>query len=165
MDQSHPLTGVMDFWDDVIDDMEATADEYREADWDVHELHPGDVTPLPAGPDGQGGFVDDRVGLDVLVPGNEFRELEAIVEDATFDEYDAYRAEKGGVVFVVVAMKADDAGVAVLFPIYYRVDQAGEMLPRVRDRGELRTFIRPLHDERRVVFSQQEPEPFYPVGE
>lgn len=162
MDGSHPLNGVMGFWDDVMADMEATAEEYREAGWEVQELHPGDVTPLPAGDDGEGGFLDERVGLDVLVPGNEFRPLEELVEDTTFDEYDAYRAREGGVVFVVVAMKAPDDGLVVVFPIYYRIDEADAMLSRVRERGELRTFLRPLHDERRVVFSQQEPEPFYP---
>lgn len=162
MDVGHTLDGVMEFWEDVMADMEATAAEYREAGWETYELHPGDVAPLPAGQTPEGGFADERVGLDVLVPGNEFEAIEELVETAEFDEYEAYRAEQGGVVFLVVAMQAEADGVAVVFPLYYRIDEAREMLSRVVERGEMRTYVRPLSDEKRVVFSQQEPQSLLP---
>lgn len=157
---SHPLAGVEGFWDDVMADMEATAAEYRDAGWDVLELHPGDVTPLPtASADAEA----DRVGLDVLLPGDEFTAVEGRVGGATFDEYDAYRAEEGGVVFLVLAMKAAEAGEAVVFPLYYARSEAETMLRRVAERGEMRTFLRPLDDARRVVFSQREPGSLLPA--
>ncbi len=141
--------------------MEATAAEYRDAGWEALELHPGDVTALPTA---SARVESDRMGLDVLLPGDEFRELEELVEDAAFDEYDAYRGEEADVVFLVVAMKAPDEGLVVVFPLYYARREANEMLKRVAARGEMRTFLRPLDDSQRVVFSQEEPDNLLPGG-
>lgn len=158
---SHPLAGVEDFWEDVMADMEATADEYREAGWTVLEVHPGDVTALPtASADAE----SDRVGLDVLVPNDEFRAVERRVGNAAFGEYDAYHAEAGDVVFLVVAMKSEETETAVLIPLYYARSEAETMLRRAADRGEMRTYLRPLEDDRRVVFSQHDPVSLLPDG-
>lgn len=162
MDVGHPLDGVMELWEDVIDDMETTAEEYREQGWETYELHPGDVTPLPAGQDQDGGFADDRVGLDVVVPGDEFETIEPLVEGGQFDSYEAYRAEAAGVVFLVVAMKDQDAGRVVLVPCYYKIDDAREMLLRAEERDEMRTWVRPLDESKQVVFGHQTPASMLP---
>lgn len=161
---SHPLAGYTEFWDDVMADMEATAEEYREAGWDVLELHPGDVTPLPnVSTDGTGIEVD-RTGFDVLLPGDEFAAAQDLLEgtETAFDEYDAYRAQRSEVVFLVVVMKAEAAGEAVAFPLYYAEEQAEPMLERADAAGELRAYLRPLDDSERVVFSLSAPETLYP---
>ncbi|QZX98217.1 DUF7529 family protein [Halobaculum rubrum] len=167
---SHPLAGYTEFWDDVMADMEATAEEYREAGWNVLELHPGDVTPLPnVSTDGTGIEVD-RTGFDVLLPGDEFAAAQELVEglevtdetSAAFDEYDAYRARQSDVVFLVVVMKAETAGEAVAFPLYYAEEQAEPMLERADAAGELRAYLRPLDDSERVVFSLSDPETLFP---
>ncbi|UIO99732.1 hypothetical protein Hbl1158_14600 [Halobaculum sp. CBA1158] len=163
---SHPLAGFTDFWDDVMADMEATAEEYRESGWDVTELHPGDVTPLPNASTAGTGVEAERLGFDVLLPGDEFetvQETVAGVEDG-FDEYDAYRAQRSNVVFLVVAMKAEAAGTAVVFPLYYSQDQAEPLLDRAERAGELHTYLRPLDDSERVVFTQREPDALFPEG-
>ncbi|WP_435061995.1 DUF7529 family protein [Halobaculum sp. EA56] len=163
---SHPLAGYTEFWDDVMADMEATAEEYREAGWEVTELHPGDVTPLPnVGTVGAGVEVD-RLGFDVLLPGDEFETVRALVEEseAAFDGYDAYRAQESDVVFLVVAMKAESAGRAVVFPLYYAEGQADPMLEGAAEAGELRTYLRPLDDSERVVFTQRDPDALFPEG-
>lgn len=158
MDVGHPLAGVTDFWDAVADDVEATAAEYREAGWETYELHPGDVTALPVSTAPE----QKRTGLDVLVPGDEFEQVEALVEEGSFDSYEVFRAMQGGVVFLVVVMKDEAAGRAVVFPLYYRLDHAREMLARVAECDEMRTWIRPLSDERRVVFVQESPDGLLP---
>jgi len=166
---SHPLAGYTEFWDDVMADMEATAEEYREAGWDVLELHPGDVTPLPnVSTDGTGIEVD-RTGFDVLLPGDEFAAAQELVEEldgtdetAAFDEYDAYRAQQSEVVFLVVVMKAEAAGEAVAFPLYYTEQQAEPMLEHADAAGELRAYLRPLDDAERVVFSLSDPGTLFP---
>ena len=162
---SHPLAGITEFWDDVMADMEATAAEYREAGWDVLELHPGDVTPLPNAGTAVSDVEGDRRGFDVLLPGDEFAAAQDLVEesDADFDEYDAYRAQQSNVVFLVVVMKAESAGEAVAFPLYYDDQQAGPLLDRAAAAGELRTYLRPLDDSERVVFSHHDPEPLFPA--
>jgi hypothetical protein len=157
--EQHPLSGVMDFWERVVDDMEATAAEYRDAGWEVVELHPGDVTPVPAMLDT---VESEQFGLDALVPGGEFETVEGLVEDADFDAYDAYRAERGGVVFLVVAMLAEEAETAVTIPLYYRTNEAAPMLERAAEAGEMHVFVRPLSDDRRVIFVQDDPEALLP---
>lgn len=154
----HP--GVQAFWNDFLDDARATADEYRENDWEVQFVHPGAVTPLPAG---SGDVRDERVGLDVLSPGDEFRAVEEMADAAAFSEFDAYRAERDGVVFLVVVMKAPETGQAVVLPVYYVVSEAGETIRLVRERDEMRLYVRPLSDERRVVFTQEDPELLLPA--
>lgn len=160
----HPLTGVTEFWEEVIDDMEATAAEYRDAGWETLELHPGDVTALPTAATAASEVEVDRTGLDVLLPGDEFDALQSGVEGHEFDEYDAYRASEDEVVFLVVAMKSTDGELAVLFPLYYAVSEAKVMLSRTAEGGEMRTFLRPLDDSDRVVFSQEEPDNLLPDG-
>lgn len=162
--EDHPLAGIVDRWEAVIDDMETTATEYREDDWDVVELHPGDVTPLPPARGGEA-LDDDRVGLDILVPDNEFEAVEAASADATFDSYEAYRAQVGSVVFAVVAVEATASELAVLVPLYYRAADAREMSNRALERGHIDLFVRPLADDRRVVFTQEEPALILPSGE
>lgn len=162
MDVGHPLDGVMEFWEEVMADMEATAAEYRESGWETDKLHPGNVTPLPAGATADGEFADGRTGLDVLVPGEEFERVEELVESGSFDGYDVFRAQQAGVVFLVVAMRDEAAGRAVVFPLYYRIDEARETLARVAERGKMRTWVRPLDDERRVVFVQESPDGLLP---
>ncbi|KPN30057.1 hypothetical protein SY89_00779 [Halolamina pelagica] len=164
MDPGHPLQGMTDLWDDTIDDMEATAAELRDDGWETVELHPGAVTPLPR-LETEDGYEDDRTGFDVLVPGNEFSAVQDAVDGAAFDEYEAYNAQANGVVFAVVVMKADDAGRAVLIPIYYRADEAAETVQRIEAAGESRLFVRPLDDSERVLFVQQSPAALLPGEE
>lgn len=164
MDPGHPLQGMTDLWQDTIDDMEATAAEFREAGWETVELHPGAVTPLPR-LETDDGFEDDRTGFDVLVPGNEFSETQAAVDGAEFAEYEAYNAQTNGVVFAVVVMKADAAQRAVLIPIYYRVDEAEETVERIDAAGESRLYVRPLDDSERVLFTQSAPDALLPGAE
>ncbi len=164
MSAGHPLEGMTDLWENTIDDMEATAEELRQAGWETVEIHPGAVTPLPrlATDDG---YEDDRTGFDVLTPGNEFEAVQEAVDGAEFDEYEAYNAQTNEVVFAVVVMKAEDAGRAVLIPIYYKVEEAEETVSRIEAEGESRLFVRPLDDSERVLFVQQSPEGLLPGEE
>jgi hypothetical protein len=164
MNPGHPLQGMTDLWESTIDDMEATAAELREAGWETVEVHPGAVTPLPR-LETDDGYEDDRTGFDVLTPGNEFEAVQEAVEGAEFDEYEAYNAQTNDVVFAVVVMKAEDAGRAVLVPIYYEVEEAEETVSRIEAEGESRLYVRPLDDSERVLFVQQSPETLLPGKE
>ena len=142
---------VMGVWEEVIADMGATAAEYREADWEVLELHPGDVTAL----DGE------RYGLDVLVPGDEFEELETLAAETTFESYEVYRAEHEGMTFALVVLESPDSERAVCCPTYYERD-SGELGRRAHEEGLMHTHIRPLSDDRAVTFSYEDPGLFFP---
>ncbi|MFB6235444.1 MAG: hypothetical protein ABEH81_10840 [Halopenitus sp.] len=161
MDREQPVEGLQDIWERVEDDLDATATEYREAGWDVTRLNTGDVTALPTG---KAGVESDRVGLDALVPGDEFEALQDLVDDHTFDEYETYRGESSGLVVLVLAMLDTDDGVAVLLPLFYRTDEAEAWLDAAEEAGETHTYVRPLDDHARVVFSHEDPTAFFPAA-
>jgi hypothetical protein len=146
--ENEPNEHVVDHWEAVIDDMEATAEGYREADVSVLELHPGDVTVL-----------DEGNGLDVLVPGSEFEELETLASETTFDSYEIYRAEESGTVFALIVLEDAAGEHAICCPVYYDRDEI-ERLKRRLDDGTLYTHIRPLADDRVVAFSYEDPDLF-----
>ena len=157
MDERDLYPAIKDSWEDVIADMEATATEYRERGWDALELHPGDVTPLA--PDD----VDEVYGLDVLLSGEEFEELrERVADDTEFDSYRVYKAREGEVVFLVVAMEDTSSEFAVVYPVYYGIEQAKDMFEAARERDKLYTYLRKLQRGTEVTFEHDDPEPFFP---
>jgi hypothetical protein len=149
---SHPLAGALDRWERVVDDMAGVAAEYRERGWETVELHTGDVTAL------RPGDIDDepeQYGFDVLVPGSEYETVESLVEGSEFGESEAYRAEEGDLTFVLLVMKAPAEKRAVLIPLYYERSEAAATIERAREADEMRVFVRPLSDDRRVTFAQR----------
>ncbi|WP_435334715.1 DUF7529 family protein [Haloarchaeobius sp. TZWWS8] len=145
---------VMPAWEQVVSDMEATAEEYRDSGWTAIECHPGDVAMLTEG---------DRTGLDVLLPDDEFDELQASYEaDDSFDEVEVFRATQAGILFAVAALKNETTETTLLVPLYYDTDRAQEFIEMVHDEGELRLHLRPLDERQVVTFTQHDPAPFLP---
>lgn len=152
--------GFQQLWDAVTDDAEERAGEYEAEGWETLRLHVGDVTPLPstaAGPEGAA-----RVGLDVMVPGDEFAELEGLLEETEFDEYQVYSRSLETTVLLLLIVRATDARRAVFVPMYYRMEDAEAMLAAAETAGTCHTYVRPLSHDRRVVFSHEDPTLFFP---
>lgn len=147
-------------WEDVLSDTAATAAEFEERGWEALTLRPGDVTAL-AGED------VDRPGFDVLLPDDEFEDLLATVEDATFDAYDVYATVAEGTAFLLVVMQDAERETAVLFPVYYRRDgdSVEELREHAEETGTVRTLLRRLRRDRVVTFEHDDPELFFPDGE
>lgn len=173
--EDNPFGRVVDHWEAVIDDMAATAEEYRAAGRETIELHPGDVTTLtPASrnpdfvqsdegsPGVQAPEGPDEYGLDVLVPGEEFDRLRDLVADRDFDSYEVLRAEAGGVVFALVVLESSDGAAAVFVPTYYEVSDLADLRDAAREQGALHTRVRQLSGDEVVRFSHDDPEPFFP---
>lgn len=148
--ENNPFDEVVTHWEAVVEDMHATAREYREAGWETVALHPGDVHVLRE--------ESDRDGLDVVVPGDEFAALRELVADRSFDSYELYRADAGSMVYGLVVLEAAGDDSAVLVPVYYEVDE----LERLAGTDSLYTHVRPLSREEIVTFTHQDPSPFFP---
>ncbi|WP_440990572.1 DUF7529 family protein [Haloarchaeobius baliensis] len=159
MEQPGVNDAAVESWERVVEDMEATAAEYRDDGWEVVELHPGDVTPLP--PD------HDRFGLDVLVGGDEFETVSAMVTDegAAFDEFEVFRAVHAGHVFLVVAVEDAAREQVVLVPAYYGIKDAEKTIEAVLEQGRFPIHIRPLTIEDVVTVEPSEPELLLPPTE
>lgn len=156
MSADNPFETVVGHWEQVVEDMEATAAEYADAGRRTVALHPGDVTVVPAD--------HDQFGIVALVPDDEFGTLRETVEDRTFDAYEVFRAETEAMVFLLVVVESDDGEAAVFLPAYYEREADGEGELRKHD-GTLYTRVRNLSGEEVVSFSHDDPEPFFPDGE
>lgn len=148
-----PSSPLLEHWDDLMGDVAATADIYREEGWDVLELHPGDVTALAE---------PDEFGLDVLVPDDEFGRLETWVAEGRFEEFEVYRAESG-MVFLLVVTRDDENRRAVCLPAYYGFEAVPGLAERAEREGRFLTHVRRLDGER-VTFTHDDPSPFLPGG-
>jgi hypothetical protein len=149
--ENNPFGRVMGRWEEVIDDMEVTAEEYRAEGWEVLELHPGDITVLN----------DERYGLDVLVPSDEYEEVETLATEATFDSYEVYRAGESEMTFVLIVLEDPDSGRAVCCPVYYDESETEELARRAHAEGVMYTHIRPLADDRVVTFTYENTDHFF----
>jgi len=149
----------MEFWEEVVGDMEATANQYADQGWYAFMCHPGDVTPIVHTDDD--GEVTEY-GLDVLLPDNEFEDLEDLLDDGVeFDSFEAFSAREEGMVYLVVAMEDHDAEKAVLYPAYYDVQGAQEMLDVAAETGTMYTFVRTLSEDR-IQFTHDDGGAFQP---
>lgn len=139
-------------WQAVIDDMRTTADAYRDRGWTTLQLHPGDSVLVDS---------EFRTGLDVVIPGSEYEELEALTEDVTFTDVDVFRAESDGLLYVLILEKNPDSETAVFVPAYYDPGGSKQKLDAIRDAGEFRLFCRQLANEY-VEFVHDDVTPFLP---
>lgn len=142
---------VADRWETVLDDVRATAAEYRDDRWEVLVIHTGDVTPL----------TDDPFGLDVLAPDDEFDDLAALVDTVTFDQTSVYRADDGGVRFFVTVPEATEANRAVVIPTFIVRTELPALRERATAAGAMFTHVRTLAADRRVTFRHDDPELFF----
>lgn len=148
MDESHgPPEAVSDRWQDLMDDTDVTAAEYRDDGYETLAVHTGDVVPLP-----------ERLIIDVLAPGDEFRQLTAMADGATVDEFELFTASEGDVEFALVVATDEQAEIAVCIPLFVHQDVVDAMGPRAKDAGHVDIHVRPLSDETHVVFTLEEPE-------
>lgn len=148
MNDGHGVpTAVENRWEDLIADTEATAEEYEAAGYDTIAIHPGDVVAL----------VDDVV-IDVLAPGDEYRELTDLATDLSVDEFDVYGAEEGGVSFALVAALDHDAEAAVCVPLYLKLQDLDDLDLAASEAGHVHLHVRPLTNDSRVEFTLEEPD-------
>ena len=134
-------------WEDLIEDTEATAEEYAAAGYETMAIHPGDVVVL-----------HDDLAIDVLAPGNEYRPLTDLVAGTAVDEFDVYTAQEGGVAFALVAALDHDAATAVCVPIWVELQEADQLMVAARDAGHVHLHVRPLSNDERVAFTLEEPD-------
>lgn len=151
-DNSTPYPpAVADRWETVLADARATATDYRAAGWEALLVHTADVTPL----------TDDRFGLDVLAPDDEFEQLRTLVEESPISETHVYTAEDGAVRFYVIAAEAPSAEQAVVIPAFLQMSAAPPLETRATDAGTMYTYVRPLSAEARVTLAHDDPALFF----
>ena len=137
-------------WGDVVADSDATAAEYRDRGWTTVAAHPGDVNPVP-----------DAARVDVLLPGSEFEEANAVVGDADIDAVRVYAAAAAGVEYRLLVAEDGDASVAVCVPTYLGTDELAELRAAADAAGALTVRLRPLDDRDVVEIDVTDPTVFF----
>lgn len=143
-----------DGWQSVIEDMASTAASYRDRGWRTLELHPGDSVLVDS---------DHRTGLDVLLPGSEYEDLESLASSYAFTDVEVFAAETGGVRYLLLVESDPATETAAFIPAYYELSRSREALETVVENGELRVFCRRLNNDY-VAFDHDDIEPFVPDG-
>lgn len=133
-------------WQSLMDDLHATAEEYRDRGYEVVEIHTGDVTPLP-----------DKAAFDVLAPGDEFEALQSVMDEFELHEYSVYKADVGSTRFVLVVAEDGEHKVAVCCPLFIHGPGGDAVGTRAKQAGFLQIQIRPLSDDNHVVFNFEDP--------
>ena len=153
-DPENPVDIAHPYWDEVMDDMAATAAEYRDQGWDAIEVHPGDVAV----------FADrGRTGIELLAPDDEFDDLSTAYDEADgFESAQVFRADPGGSIFLVIALENPGTETVALLPAYYSPLEHNEFVEMIRDEGEVRTHVRPLDERRILTFTHDDPSLFLP---
>ncbi|WP_049906558.1 DUF7529 family protein [Halorubrum tebenquichense] len=141
-------------WQAVMADMTATAETYRDRGWTVLEVHPGDSVLVDSAA---------RTGLDVVLPGPEYEELEAVAAECAFTAVETYRAEADGLVYLLIVERDPENETAVLVPAYYDPGGSEPKVDAIRESGEFTLFCRRLNDEY-VLFVHTDVAPFLPGG-
>ena len=166
VDPENPFGRVVGPWERVIDDMHATAEQYREDGRDVVECHPGDVATLTGTPrtaaelTGSADPTEDRrLGLDVVLPGDEFAAVQRALGDRAPEHVDVFRATGNGLVFLLLVLAAGER--VVLLPAYYDRTDVEALRSIARERG-FRVHVRALADEERVTVTVDDLEPCFP---
>lgn len=149
--EHNPFSKVVDAWEAVVADMERTAAEYRDAGWDVVELHPGDVETVTGTP----------FGFDVVVPGEEFEAVASVVDTCEFTQDEVFRNDSGGVAYALVVVKDSDHEQAVCCPVYYELENAEDLIEDTKRAGVMYTHVRPLSRDQEVTFTHDDPERFF----
>lgn len=157
-DVSHPLADNHGRWREVIEECDTLTDEYEAEGWDVFAPVPGDVVPVPAPGDSK----TAKVGLDVLVSGDEFQQLESMVEAGEFVEFETFNAQEGGIVYATLVFRSPSSQTVVCLPLYYRTVEADRMLERVKAGEQLQVYVHPLAREQGVQFGVEDPRPLFP---
>jgi hypothetical protein len=142
-----------DHWDDVIADMRATVEAYEDRGWDADWTRPGDVTIV----------TDEEYGemtpvFLVTVPDSGYEAAGKFVDgEYEVTETEIFRAATDEAIFLVVALRDEEAEQAFFFPMYYSLL---EWLPEYAD-GPIYTRIRKI-DDSYWEFEHDTPELFAP---
>lgn len=144
---------VRQYWPTLLEDVEATVEEYEENGYDGVVLRTGSVTVRE--PDADGG----APALSVLLPNNEFDKLESKVDELTVSAADVYLGTTDDLVLLGICLRFESESLVVGFPAYYNRRTDTEAIESAQEHGELVLRFRTL-DGTELLLPCTDPEQF-----
>ncbi|MHC3439703.1 DUF7529 family protein [Natrialbaceae archaeon A-gly3] len=143
-----------DPWNELLDDAQSLAENYREAGWEAIVVNPTDVLAVDR---------SDRAGLEALVTNEEYDPVATAVErdGATFDRAEVFRRQVESTTHVLTVEADDETETAVVLPLAYTLEDAREILETTLESGVLEIHVRPpALEDGWVSFAHDEPSLF-----
>jgi hypothetical protein len=147
-------------WSRTLDDMRALADERRDDGWEVVTVHAGDTSPAAADAD-----VTDTHGLTYVVGAGDADAFRDAFEQGEFPEYDVYRQDVDGRVFVVTELRDPDSETIILVAGNFWRHQAGPMVQQAKATGKMYTHVRKLDKTHLGSFEHDGYQKFFPEAD
>jgi hypothetical protein len=142
---SDPIPGS---WESLMSDLDEIANEYRGNQWEVFEIHPGDITLR---------IENNEPKIKILVADNEFPNVTDIDDELGFDSYEVYRAEDGGEVYLILAIENQTDRTVLLVPAHYSKDEDVDVHQKSLREQKLTIVLHRLDEESPLEFEFTEP--------
>jgi hypothetical protein len=124
-------------WAATLEDMHALASELEDDDWSTVTIQAGNTAPT-------GRSDDDRFGLVYVIPGNKTEPFNEAFDVGAFPEYEVYRAEQNGKVYIVTAFLDPDSKTAVLLAGMFELRNALECARAAVEEDTMYTHVQTL---------------------
>ncbi|WP_411967619.1 hypothetical protein [Haloferax sp. YSSS75] len=146
-------------WGATLDDMTALADEYEEEGWETVRIAAGSTGTFGPG-DLEGD--EETFGIAYVVPGDKAEEVSELFEQSSFPEYEVYRAENDGLVYMVTALLAPDIETAVFVAGAWEQRTALNCATTAIERGQMFSYLQKLDGTVVGVVEHDDPDKFFP---
>lgn len=147
-----------DAWSQTLEDMRSMAAEREEEGYDVITIRAQDTTPQGQ-PEGES---EDQFGLLYVVPGNDADEFVETVDPGDFPEYNVYRGDIDGRVFIVTELLDPDSMTAVFIAGNFWRHEADPLVEAATETGEMHSYLKTLDGTVIGTFHHEGYEQFFP---
>lgn len=144
-------------WQATLDEMEALAADYEDADWDVATISALEVATTPSSES-----KDGRWGLIYLIPDNQVEPFQRLFQRGDFPQYEVYRQEVEGDVFLVTVLTDPETEAALLLAGAYTGMHALGLVDETKEQNHVYTHVRTLDGTYYGTFRHEQPAKFFP---
>ncbi|MEF8757847.1 MAG: hypothetical protein V5A33_06390 [Halobacteriales archaeon] len=145
-------------WSRTLEDMRSMAEQREEEGYDVITIRAQDTTPQGK-PEGES---EDQFGLLYVVPGNDADEFVETVDPGDFPEYNVYRADIDGRVFLVTELLDPDSMTAVFIAGNFWRHEAEPLVEAATEADEMHSYLKTLDGTVIGTFHHEGYEQFFP---
>lgn len=132
---------VTEAWERTIEETELIADERRERGWEAVTIPTAHTSPA-----GEPRGAEDQPGLVHIVPDNHADSFAETFDPEAFTEFEAYRNEVEGNVFVVTELVDPEHETVILIRGRYDHSLADGMIAAATTEGAIYTHVKTIDD-------------------
>lgn len=144
-------------WRRTLEQLHAMADELEADGWETVRVPAAHVTPEPPAAGSS-----DRYGLVYVAPGEVQNAFTDLVERGSFTDYEVFRQEVAGDVFVITKLTDPDERLAILLAGGYDRRDALELRQAATESGTMYSHVQLLDWTHLGSFEHENPELFFP---